>query len=108
MEDNKRRLIWHGMFLFFLGLLTGLVEETFHNPRMGLASHLQGVEWNFFSHLGRCLGGGEAVSATEDGHLLECPLWHLRKLGGHHTGGDLRNGAPLPITAVVYRAQPWQ
>ncbi len=31
------------MFLFLLGLLTGLVETSFQNPRMGLAAHLEGV-----------------------------------------------------------------
>jgi hydroxylaminobenzene mutase len=29
--------------LFLLGLLTGLVERSFANPRMGLAAHLEGV-----------------------------------------------------------------
>ena len=43
MEDTKRRLLWHGMFLFLLGLLTGLVKQKFNNPRMGLAAHLEGV-----------------------------------------------------------------
>ncbi|HEX4605591.1 MAG TPA: hydrogenase [Candidatus Angelobacter sp.] len=43
MDDNKRRLIWHGMFLFLLGLLTGFAEQNFLNPRMGLAAHLEGV-----------------------------------------------------------------
>jgi (hydroxyamino)benzene mutase len=43
MEDSRRRLIWHGMFLFLLGLLTGFVETKFANPRMGLAAHLEGV-----------------------------------------------------------------
>lgn len=43
MDDSKRRLIWHGMFLFLLGLLTGFVEQQFANPRMGLAAHLEGV-----------------------------------------------------------------
>jgi hydroxylaminobenzene mutase len=43
MEDSKRRLLWHGMFLFLLGLLTGFVEPKFTNPRMGLAAHLEGV-----------------------------------------------------------------
>ena len=32
VEDSKRRLIWHGMFLFLLGLLTGFVEQQFNNP----------------------------------------------------------------------------
>lgn len=43
MEDTKRRLLWHGMFLFLLGLLTGFIETSFQNPRMGLAAHLEGV-----------------------------------------------------------------
>ena len=43
MDDSKRRLIWHGMFLFLLGLLTGFFEQKFVNPRMGLAAHLEGV-----------------------------------------------------------------
>ena len=43
MNDFRRRLLWHGMFLFLLGLVTGLVEEKFSNTRMGLAAHLEGV-----------------------------------------------------------------
>jgi hydroxylaminobenzene mutase len=43
MENVKRRLLWHGMFLFLLGLLVGFVEQKFANPRMGLAAHLEGV-----------------------------------------------------------------
>ena len=43
MEDSYRRLFWHGMFLFFLGLITGFLEEKFVNPRMGLAAHLEGI-----------------------------------------------------------------
>src|SRR5580704_8774454 len=43
MEGSNRRLMWHGMFLFLLGLLTGFVEQQFANMRMGLAAHLEGV-----------------------------------------------------------------
>lgn len=43
MEDSKRWLLWHGMFLFLLGLFTGFVELKFTNVRMGLAAHLEGV-----------------------------------------------------------------
>jgi hydroxylaminobenzene mutase len=42
MEIN-RRLMWHGMCLFLLGLLTGFAEPRFANIRMGLAAHLEGV-----------------------------------------------------------------
>jgi len=43
MEITNRRLMWHGMFLFLLGLLTGFAEQRFTNVRMGLAAHLEGV-----------------------------------------------------------------
>jgi (hydroxyamino)benzene mutase len=38
-----RRLMWHGMFLFLLGLLTGTQERRFTNMRMALSAHLEGV-----------------------------------------------------------------
>jgi len=35
--------MWHGMFLFLLGLVTGLLERRFTNMRMGVSAHLEGV-----------------------------------------------------------------
>lgn len=43
MDHSKRKLWWHGMLLFLLGLLTGLAETNFTKVRMGLAAHLEGV-----------------------------------------------------------------
>jgi hydroxylaminobenzene mutase len=43
MEGTNRRLMWHGMFLFLIGLITGFAEQHFANTRMGLAAHLEGV-----------------------------------------------------------------
>ncbi len=40
MDDSRRRLLWNGIFLFLLGLLSGFVEQQFRDPRMGLAAHL--------------------------------------------------------------------
>lgn len=40
---RQRSVIWHGVFLFLIGLLTGLIEEKFANPRMGLSAHLEGI-----------------------------------------------------------------
>ena len=38
-----RKLLWHGVFLFLLGLLTGLGAGLVENPRMALSSRLEGV-----------------------------------------------------------------
>src|SRR4051794_21297157 len=43
MKTQKRRLMWHGMLLFLLGLITGLLEQRFTNVRMGLSAHLERV-----------------------------------------------------------------
>lgn len=42
-DDPGRRLLWHGMLLFLLGLATGLISEKLTNPRMGLSAHLEGL-----------------------------------------------------------------
>ena len=43
MDGTNRSLMWHGMCLFLIGLLTGFAEQRFANMRMGLAAHLEGV-----------------------------------------------------------------
>lgn len=43
VETISRRLVFHGMILFLLGLLTGFVIPMVANPRMGVAAHLEGV-----------------------------------------------------------------
>ncbi|MCR9015756.1 hydrogenase [Aquiflexum gelatinilyticum] len=40
---QSKRLLFLGVFLFFLGLLVGLLIPVMANPRMGLSSHLEGV-----------------------------------------------------------------
>jgi hydroxylaminobenzene mutase len=40
---TPRRLMFHGMLLFLLGLLTGLVVPLLANPRMGVTAHLEGL-----------------------------------------------------------------
>ena len=39
----RRRLIWHGIVLFFLGLLTGFVIPAVTNPRLGLSAHMEAL-----------------------------------------------------------------
>ncbi len=43
MEAANRRLMWYGMLLFLIGLLTGFLEQSFTNVRMGLSAHLEGL-----------------------------------------------------------------
>jgi hydroxylaminobenzene mutase len=110
IERWSRRLLWHGFFLFLLGLLTGLLVKGLDNPRMGLSSHLTGLMSGMFLAI---LG-------------LAGPRLRLRRAGFTATywlalAGSYANwattlfaawtgaGASMPIAAGdLPRAEPWQ
>jgi hydroxylaminobenzene mutase len=109
MKANDRRLMWHGMFLFLLGLVTGLVEQRFTNIRMGLSAHLEGVMngiflvalgaiWNRF-RLPR------NVMIAADGMVLygTNANWLTTLLGA-----AFGTAAASPITAAGHGGKPWQ
>lgn len=109
IEDSRRRLLWHGMVLFLLGLLTGFVEQNFSNPRMGLAAHLEGVmNGTFLLALGAVwtevrlsprLKGAAYWSALY-GTYANWAVTTLAAVFG--------TGAMSPITAAGRSGQPWQ
>jgi hydroxylaminobenzene mutase len=109
MEDSKRRLIWHGMFLFLLGLLTGFMETKFANPRMGLAAHLEGVmNGTFLIALG-------AVWMEVRLPLKVKIVAYWSALYGAYVnwvatglGAALGAAALSPITGAGHGALPWQ
>jgi hypothetical protein len=75
MKANDRRLMWHGMFLFLLGLITGLVEQRFTNIRMGLSAHLEGVMNGHFFGCARCDLESRRIAATcNDGGIRDGAL----------------------------------
>ena len=41
--EPPRGMMWHGMFLFLIGLVTGLNRRRFTNMPMALSAHLEGV-----------------------------------------------------------------
>jgi (hydroxyamino)benzene mutase len=109
MDDSRRRLIWHGMFLFLLGLLTGFMETKFTNPRMGLAAHLEGVmNGTFLIALGAVwmevrlplkLKAVAYWSALYGAYVN----WVATALGAAWGIGSLS-----PITGAGHHALPWQ
>jgi (hydroxyamino)benzene mutase len=109
IEESSRRLVWHGMFLFLLGLFTGFVEQNFANPRMGLAAHLEGVmNGTFLVALGAVwtqvrlsprLTGAAYWSALY-GTYANWAVTLLAAIFG--------TAAMSPITAAGRTGQPWQ
>jgi (hydroxyamino)benzene mutase len=109
MEDSKRRLLWHGMFLFLLGLLTGFVEASFQNPRMGLAAHLEGVMNGAF-----LVALGAIWSEVKLQIRLKAIAYWTVLYGTYSNwvfttlAAMLGTAALSPITAAGHRAPPWQ
>jgi (hydroxyamino)benzene mutase len=109
MEDTKRPLLWHGMFLFLLGLLTGLVEQKFNNSRMGLAAHLEGVMNGIFL----IALGAVWTEVRLSPRLKAAAFWSA--LYGTYANWVVTTLAAIfgtaamsPITAAGHSAQPWQ
>lgn len=109
MEMANRRLMWHGMFLFLLGLLTGFVEPQFANMRMGLAAHLEGVMngilllalgaiWNHVY-----LGRGAKRAAYWTALYGAYANWLMTMLAA-----VFGTAALSPITGAGHVGKPWQ
>jgi hydroxylaminobenzene mutase len=109
MDDTRRRLLWHGMFLFLLGLLTGFTEQQFTNPRMGLAAHLEGVMNGIF-----LLALGAAWAEVRLTPRLKVAAYGCALYGAYANwavttlAAILGTTAMTPITAAGYGASPWQ
>jgi (hydroxyamino)benzene mutase len=109
METANRRLMWHGMFLFILGLVTGFAEQRFANERMGLAAHLEGVmNGTFLVALGaiwtevrlRPMAKATAYWTALYGTYVNWLVTTLAAIFG--------TAALSPITAAGHSGQPWQ
>ena len=109
MDDSKRRLIWHGMFLFLLGLLTGFVEQKFVNPRMGLAAHLEGVMNGTF-----LIALGAVWAEVRLSPRLKLSTYWIALYGAYvnwvatTVAATFGAAALSPITAAGHSALPWQ
>ena len=109
METTNRQLMWHGMFLFLLGLITGLLEQRFTNMRMGVAAHLEGLmNGTFLIALGAIwsevrlppLAKATAYWGTLYATYANWLITTLAAVFG--------TAAATPIASAGHRGQPWQ
>jgi (hydroxyamino)benzene mutase len=109
MQTANRRLMWHGMFLFLLGLFTGFAETHFANIRMGLAAHLEGVMNGIF-----LLALGAAWNELRLAPAPKRIAFGLALYGTYMNwlftalAATFGTGALSPITAPGHAALPWQ
>ena len=108
-SNRRRRLMWHGILLFLLGLLTGFVIPALTNPHMGVSAHLNAV-----------MGGGFLVSLgliwrelRTSGKVASAIFW-IAILGTYINwvftllGGILGTSRLTPLAGSGFSAPAWQ
>ena len=109
MQDRRRRLYWHGMLLFVLGLVTGLFEQKLKNPRMGLAAHLEGLMNGTF-----LLALGAAWNEVRLSPRMSAVAFGTSLYGAYANWASTTFAAVLgaaamtPLAAGTFKGQPWQ
>jgi (hydroxyamino)benzene mutase len=109
MPSGNRRLMWHGMCLFLIGLFTGFVEQRFTNMRMGLAAHLEGVMNGTFLVAVGAVWGEVRLSAPARATAYWAMLygtygnWLVTTLAA-----TFGTAALSPLTGAGHSGQPWQ
>lgn len=107
--DKGRGLLWHGVFLFLLGLLTGMATGAMSNPRMGLSSHLEGVMNGLFLMVLGLLWGRLRLS----GRWLTALFW-LALYGTYVNWAStlaaaiFGTGRMTPIAGAGHQGAAWQ
>jgi hydroxylaminobenzene mutase len=97
------------MFLFFLGLLTGLAETSFANIRMALAAHLEGVmNGIFLLALGVVWPELRLTARTRTIAYLSVLYGTYANWACTAIAAALGTGALSPVTAPGLKAAGWQ
>ncbi|KRV71328.1 MULTISPECIES: hypothetical protein [Pseudomonas] len=109
MAGVNRRLLWHGLLLLLLGLLTGLVEAQLSNPRMALAAHLEGILNGLLLLALGAIWDEVALSRRWLG-VTFCALLYGAYANWAFTllAAVFGTAAMSPVTAAGHSGEPWQ
>ena len=108
--DAKRGLVWHGLVLFFLGLLTGFIIPSLTNPRMGLSAHMEALLNGMFL----ILAGGVVWDHFKLSEKAERTVYWLLLYAAYGSwvfcllAAVVGASQTLPIAGAGYAAAPWQ
>jgi hydroxylaminobenzene mutase len=102
-------LCQRGVLLFLLGLLTGLGQGIYRNPRVGLSAHMTGVQSGtaliafglLWPHL--ALAPGWAAPVAHTLWLSFYTIWFALVLAAFFGASKV-----LPIAGKGFAAKPWQ
>jgi len=109
MGTADRRLMWHGLFLFLVGLVTGLNERRFTNMRMALSAHLEGVmNGTFLIALGAIWGHVELSPRVEKAARWSALYGTYGNWLFTTLGAAMGTAAANPILSQGHHGKPWQ
>ena len=109
MLGADRRLMWHGILLFLLGLMTGLLEQRFTNMRMGVSAHLEGVmNGTFLIVLGAIWTEVRLSPAAKTAAFWTALYGTYANWFFTAFGAAFGTAAANPIVAAGHHGQPWQ
>lgn len=109
MPGSNRRLMFHGVLLFLLGLVTGLLERRFTNMRMGVSAHLEGVmNGTFLIVLGAIWTEVRLSPAAKTAAFWAALYGTYANWFFTTFGAVFGTAAANPIVAAGHHGQPWQ
>jgi (hydroxyamino)benzene mutase len=109
VRTADRRLIWHGVFLFLLGLVTGTQERRFTNMRMAISAHLEGVmNGTFLIGLGAIWGHVELPPRVEQAARWTALYGTYGNWLFTTLGAAFGTAAANPILSEGHHGKPWQ
>jgi hydroxylaminobenzene mutase len=109
MENANRRLMWYGMLLFLLGLVTGLLEQRFTNMRMGVSAHLEGVmNGTFLLVLGAVWTEVKLPPPAETAAYWTALYGTYMNWVTTTFAAVFGTAAANPISSAGHHGQPWQ
>jgi hydroxylaminobenzene mutase len=109
VRTADRRMMWHGMFLFLIGLVTGMHERRFKNMRMALSAHLEGVmNGTFLIAVGAIWGHVELPSRVEKAARWTALYGAYGNWLFTTVGAALGTAAANPILSQGHHGKPWQ
>jgi (hydroxyamino)benzene mutase len=109
MQTADRRLMWYGMFLFLIGLVTGTQERRFTNMRMALSAHLEGVmNGTFLIALGAIWDHVELPPRVEQAARWTALYGTYGNWLFTTLGAAMGTAAANPILSQGHHGKPWQ
>jgi hydroxylaminobenzene mutase len=106
----KSGLVWHGLVLFFLGLITGFVIPALKSPRLGMSSHVEAILNGMFL----IVVGGIVWERLRLSHRLATTVYWLLLYAAYGSwlfvllAAVFGASQMLPIAGAGYNALPWQ